>query len=53
MSVFLSISRDKFKDTLLAPLREVHDQNFLVSFTINFEFTGKTLPALKLSYVFT
>ena len=27
MSVFLSLSRDKFKNTLLAPLREVHRTN--------------------------
>ena len=26
---------------------------FLVSFTINFEFTGKTLTALKLTYLIT
>ena len=28
MYVFLSLSRDKFESTLLAPLREVHDLNF-------------------------
>ena len=47
MGVFLSISRDIFKNTLLAPIREVHSKIWSLHLEEKYLLTSETLQFLE------